>query len=219
VCIVLAHGVAGCETRTSTASGSPAPSSASKLPAPKLDTPSAAPRSTALLPSRLAELTQLEHEKSGELERTLASLPGVAEARVHLVYPTPAPLLGDTPAQPGKASVLLQHRTPDAPLLVSDVQRLVAGGTRGIASQDVQVILQRVPSATPPASYQPVAELVRIGPISVEKDSARLARVVLGVATLTGLTLTAVLLGMWLTLRRRSASTMTAPRSPDFRRP
>ena len=49
-------------------------------------------------------------------------------------------------------------------------------------------------------------ELVRVGPISVEKGSASVARVVLGVAAGTGITLTAVLVGMWLTLRRRGES-------------
>lgn len=196
-CGSLAFGMAACEQR-GTAPNGPAPSASTK---PGIS--GAAARPASLLPSRLMELAQLEIEKSREIELTLATLPDVTEARVHLVLPTPAPLLGDAPAHPGKAAVLLQYRGVDTPLQARDIQRLVAGATRGIEPDDVQVVLRRAVPAPLPKPTVAEPELVRFGPISVEKGSASLARVVLGVATLTGLTLTAVLCGMWLTLRRR----------------
>jgi type III secretory pathway lipoprotein EscJ len=196
---VLVFGVVACQ-QSGTAPGGPAPSASTKL-----GISGAAARPTSLLPSRLVELAQLETEKSREIELTLATLPDVTDARVHLVLPTPAPLLGDAPAKPGKAAVLLQYRGALTPLQASDVQRLVAGATRGIEPDDVQVVLRRAVSTPPPEPTRAQPELVRFGPISVERGSANLARVVLGVAALTGLTLTAVLCGMWLTLRRRDA--------------
>ncbi len=196
-CGSVAFGMVACEQRGTEQNG-PAPSASAKL-----GISGAAARPPSLLPSRLAELTQLETEKSRQIELTLATLPDVTEARVHLVLPTPAPLLGDAPAQAGKAAVLLQYRGTDTPLQASDVQRLVAGATRGIEPGDVQVVLRRAMPAPPPRPPSPQPELVRFGPISVEKGSASLARIVLGVATVTGLTLTAVVCGMWLTLRRR----------------
>ncbi len=199
VCAALAVVLAACESQPG-AAVRPVPSSAAGL-----DTASASRRSSSFLPSRLEELSEHEEAKARELERSLASLPGVSDARVHLVLPTPAPLLGDAPAQQGKASVLLQYRGPRAPLENSDVQRLVAGGTRGIEPEHVQVVLQSALVAPPPPPPA-TPEFVRVGPISVEKGSASVARVVLGVAAGTGITLTAVLVGMWLTLRRRGES-------------
>ncbi len=171
-------------------------------PAPPPSTAGARPTSpsTSLLKSRQGELSELERAKSEELERTLASISGVTSARVHVVLARPASLLGDVPAESGKASVLLQHQGASPPLPKADIQALVASATRGILPSDVLVVTR---TAAPLETAPSAPALVRFGPIAVEQRSAGWARIVLGAAAVTGLALTAVLIGLWVALRRQ----------------
>ena len=162
----------------------------------------------ALVPSRAAEHAQFVAGLSGDLERTLESVDGVLDARVHLNVPDPDPLR-DAPSLKATASVLVEHRGATPPLASPEVQRLVAGGVAGLAASDVAVVL--VPRPAPAAMDG--ERLAHVGPIAVARASMRslqlaLVGLVLLVAVLAGATL---MLYTRLARLQREAASATKP--------
>jgi type III secretion protein J len=129
----------------------------------------------SLVPSQAAEHAQLVAGTAGDLERTLLSIDGVLGARVHLNLPANDPLR-DAPPSKATASVLVEHRGATPPLAPEAVQRLIAGGVGGLASQDVAVVMVSRPAAPQTKG----AELAHVGPIAVGKGSAKMLQGVLG---------------------------------------
>jgi type III secretion protein J len=129
----------------------------------------------ALVPSEAAERAQLMVGVAGELQRSLESIHGVFQARVHLSIPASAArggaldAMNATPAR-GTAAVLLEHRGATPPISADAVQRLVAGGVAGLLPTDVAVVLVSRPE--PPAPIGP-SDLARLGPITVARSSVR----------------------------------------------
>jgi type III secretion protein J len=146
-------------------------------------------KGSSLVPSEAAEHAQLVAGTASELERSLLSLEGIFDARVHLSVPAPPPL-SDRAVPPGTASVLLEYRGATPPLSADSVQRLVAGAVAGLLAADVNVVMV---SRTAPA-HQQGGDLAHVGPISVARTSvqklhAALAALVALVALLTGATI------------------------------
>ncbi|HVU05451.1 MAG TPA: hypothetical protein VHE30_27075 [Polyangiaceae bacterium] len=148
-----------------------------------------------LVPSLAAENARLTARAAAELERTLRDVPGVTSARVHLAVPRRDPLSGEEPAR-GKASVLLRKRAGAPGPSTDDVRRLVAGAVTGVAPEDVAVVFAEVPRNA-------AADVVQLGPFSTSRETARAARLALGVAALLNVSLVAVVVGLWLRVRRR----------------
>ena len=96
---------------------------------------------TGLVPTATQERALMHHALSGELSRTLQSVGGVLEARVHLVLPARDPLApADAPRSAARASVLL--RVADrSPLERRAVQELVAGSVKDLEASDVSVVV------------------------------------------------------------------------------
>lgn len=97
-------------------------------------------KATSLLASREQQQLQYERALSSEIEYTLASVPGVLDARVHLNLPVRDPLFGDLSGAEakGSASVLLvvEHQ---AEVSTPDITRLVAGAA-GIDTGRVSIL-------------------------------------------------------------------------------
>ncbi len=166
---------------------------------------------SGLLPTALQQQAMLQHALAGELSRTLQSVPGVVQARVHLALPPRAPLQpSPDPAQgSGRASALLRV-SGDPPLTREQVQRLVAGAVAGLAPRDVAVVL--LGTRAPPAGQAPAAPpLAGLGPFQVAEAS----RTPLLLSLLAGLGLllaaSALSLGLLARLRAlRAAMTLSA---------
>lgn len=148
---------------------------AEELPRPKPSGVLDAMDKGALVPSQAAEHAQLVAGTAGDLERTLLSIDGILEARVHLNLPAADPLR-DAPPQKATASVLVEHRGATPPLAPEAIQRLVSGGAPGLQPADVAVVLVSRPSAPQTKG----AELAHVGPIAVGKGSAKMLQAVLG---------------------------------------
>jgi hypothetical protein len=88
---------------------------------------------------------------------------------------------------------------------VEDVRRLVAGAVSGVERENVAVVIVDVPRGLP-------ADVVRLGPFSTNRKTARAVRVWLGGAAVLNVSLVAVLVSLWLRVRRRR--TKTAARIP-----
>lgn len=149
---------------------------------------------SALVPSRTAEHERLLMGIAGELERTLASAPGVTSARVHLAVPRQGALAGDPAAKP-TASVLVQYRGKASPLSDSDIRELVTHAVSGLDAEHVFVASVAVPAPAP-------RDLERVGPITTTRDVARSLRLFLLALALLGLGLAGCLVFLWSRARR-----------------
>lgn len=90
---------------------------------------------------------------SGEIARTLRSVSGVADARVHVVLPENSPLLEKSQWTPPSASVLIKYRTDKAPLAEDSVKSLVAKGVEGLKPEEISVVMQKVKRPEDPAAW------------------------------------------------------------------
>ncbi len=95
----------------------------------------------SVISSREDQRFHYERSLSQEIESTLASVPGVLEARVHLNIPPVDPLFGKPVGQGGSASVLL---VTDSTLTTTkeEVAGLVSGAS-GIKADSISVLFSR----------------------------------------------------------------------------
>jgi type III secretion protein J len=135
---------------------------------------------------------------AGELARTIESIDGVLDARVHLalVDARDAPLDG-TAAPRSSASVLVRYMGVHAPYDDDGLRRLVAGAVPGLRAEDVAV----VGFSRPMLPQTGEARLTWVGPIAVARGSASKLRLLLAVALGINVVLAAAL--AWVATRRR----------------
>jgi len=99
-----------------------------------------------LIPTAMQERARLIAALSGEVEKKLRMVPGVADAHVTVVLPDDDPLRDvDAPAEVASASVVYRYLVkadgPDkAPLEVDDCRNLVAASVPGLEAKNVVVI-------------------------------------------------------------------------------
>lgn len=167
----------------------------------------------SLVPTATEERARLTAALGGELARSIESIDGVLDARVHVALPDASELPLDAPPPRPRASVLVRHRAaPDreAPDEAA-IRRLVAGAIQGMALEDVAVVAVAAREA-PPAR----AALASLGPIAVARGSIGMLRALLGTLLGTNVVL-ALLLVFVLVRRRRAAVVGAAPESPGAR--
>ncbi|MBI5162096.1 MAG: secretion protein [Micrococcales bacterium] len=158
----------------------------------------------SLIPTAAEERVRHRQALAGEIARTLESVRGVVEARVHLGLPEPVDLVttADDAGPRPTASVLLQTATVAPPLPLDDVRRVVCGAVPGLEPAAVNVVFV----AEPPPARPPTDGLVSIAGIRVAPSSVPGLRAMLGAALVAIVLLAAGLVAT--TLRRR------LPRAP-----
>jgi type III secretion protein J len=121
-----------------------------------------------LIPTATQEHALLRHALAGEIARTLNSIDGVRQARVHVVLPDRDPLAppGAVRPEPRAAVLLKVDSTLDLP--EDDVRRLVAGSVEGLSPKAVNVVFSRT---NPAESSDGAAALVTLGPFHVAAES------------------------------------------------
>ncbi|MBW2278084.1 MAG: hypothetical protein JRF63_11355 [Deltaproteobacteria bacterium] len=127
--------------------------------------------SGSLIPSPDEERIKHEHALGGELARTLAELPGVTDARVHLSLADRSLLSRDREVESKAAIVIRVNRQGDPPN-ADRVSAIAAAAVRGLAAEHVEVFFTE-------DAVEPV-ETVHVGPIEVAAESAATARAILG---------------------------------------
>jgi len=147
----------------------------------------------SLVATAAEERARASQATAGELARTLESLDGVIDARVHLALPA-ADASGEAPQRP-TASVMVRHEPAERPLNEWQVRTLVAAGVEGMRPGDVTVVFVRRAARARP----PIATTTTLGITVAARDAGRV-RGVVGVAV-AALTALAALLATW--LRRR----------------
>jgi type III secretion protein J len=149
----------------------------------------------SLIPTATEERARYVEALSGEIERTLETVDGVAGARVHLVMEESDPL-DAKPRVAAQAAVLLKTHPHLPQLDVADVQKLVAASVAGLAPAAVTVV------ATPAAETQPAPALSPVGPLRVSPGT----RALLVVTLIVALAVLAVLATLLLYTARRLAA-------------
>ena len=108
----------------------------------------------SLVPTPVEERALYHHALAGELSRSLETLDGVVEARVHLALPAPDPLRPEA-SRPPRAAVLMKVR-PEArarlEALESGVRSLVAGAAEGLEPASVSVVVAEATAAPAPVA-------------------------------------------------------------------
>jgi type III secretion protein J len=99
---------------------------------------------SGLIPTASEEKAKLLVGLTGEITRTLKSIEGVVDARVHVVLPDNSPLLDRSQWSATTASVLLKHKGNQPPVSEADVKSLVAKGVQGLAPEQVAVVYKTV---------------------------------------------------------------------------
>jgi type III secretion protein J len=154
----------------------------------------------SLVQSASEERARSAQSIAGELARTLESVDGVLDARVHvsMVSAEDRPLDGHEAPRP-TASVLLRYTGSRPPVDESAVRRIVAGSIVTMRPDDVTVVTVGRP---PPAPGE--ARLDYVGPIAVARGSAPTLRAVLAGSIAVNVVLAGGLALM--ALRRRGRS-------------
>lgn len=106
---------------------------------------------SGLIPTAGEEKAKALMGLTGEITRTLNSVDGVVDARVHVVLPENSPLLDRSQWSPTTASVLIKHRGSKPPLEEAEVKTLVAKSVQGLTPEQVAVVYKTVPVMKNPA--------------------------------------------------------------------
>jgi len=149
-----------------------------------------------LVPTVTEERARYVAALGGELSRSLESMEGVLEARVHIGLPEAHDFALDEERPRPRASVLLKHRSDTTPSRES-VAALVAGAVERMRVEDVAVVLVPVSARAPSP-----AALVQVGPLTVTRGTAPTLKAILGGALLLHLLLAGLLVFVLFRSRR-----------------
>jgi type III secretion protein J len=152
---------------------------------------------TSLIPTAVEEKAMYMQAVMGELEKTLLSITGVTDARVHVVLPE-SDVLKEELQGPTitKAAVLLKYKTDRngvIPFRDEDVKNLIANSVEGLKPADVAVVSSEIPQNRKP-------DMVYAGPIKLSKDTLMPFQILIGVVVLLFL-----LVGFMLAMAARSS--------------
>jgi type III secretion protein J len=161
----------------------------------------------SLVPTATEERGRYTAALAGELSRSIESIDGVLEARVHVALPEGRDLPFDAAPRRPRASVLIRHRDSPPPYDRPAIQALVAGAVDGLDADDVAVV--GVPAVTAAARH--ATPLVKVGPVWVAQGSAPLLRALFSAAAVSGMLLAvAIVLLTGRTRRARRAAPAAA---------
>jgi type III secretion protein J len=152
----------------------------------------------SLVPGRGDEQAKLTAGIAGELQRTLMGLDGVIDARVHLALPRRDPLQTGLTDPPPSAAVLLKYRSATPPLSADEISRLVAGAVPGLDSARVTVVSKAVETDV----SRKGTELVLLGPLTTTRSSLPYLRWMIGGVAALNACMVALLIALWLRMRR-----------------
>jgi type III secretion protein J len=141
-------------------------------------------KNSGMIPTATEEKARMVVGLAGELTRTLRSLPGVVDARVHVVLPDNSTLIDAKDKAPTTASVLVRYRGNRPPLTDDEIRGLVAKGVEGLAAENVDVVQKTSNEKPLPADM--------LGPLAT-RDWVTIAALVLSAITSAGALTTLVL--------------------------
>ncbi len=154
----------------------------------------------SLIPTAMEEKAMYMQAVTGELEKTLLTVTGVTEARVHVVLPEDDVLKEELQgAVVTKAAVLLKYKADKSgaiPFKEEDIRSLVANSIESLKPADVAVVSSEII-----ADKQP--DMVYAGPIKLSRDSLLPFQITVGVVLLL-----LIIVGFLLATAARSSMTL-----------
>jgi type III secretion protein J len=168
-----------------------------------------------LLPTATEERARYAAALSGELERSIESIEGVVDARVHIALPESRTALLDSPPPKGRASVMIKQKRGAVPVDETAIRALVAGAATELEPAAVAVV-----KLVAPAQTSAVPDLVRVGPVTVTRSSASTLKMIASGVLLLDIALAVALMALFAKLRRLSSQApimggITAQRPSD----
>lgn len=161
-----------------------------------------------LIPTSSEEQILFQYATAQELRKTLLKVDGVVDAQVNLVLPEePRVKLANTEVEPPRASVLVKYTPTRAspkenPVTREQIEKLVAGGVKGLERKRVEVIMTEARDATEELEEP---EFAQVGPVAVAPQSKRALQAVIGVMGLIVVILGGgVVFLLWQRLRENS---------------
>lgn len=134
---------------------------------------------TGIIPTATEERARFVAALSGELSRTIETMPGIVDARVHVAIPDDRSITLEKPTARPRASVVIKRKrfSNESKQLKSEkaIQRLIAGAVQDMKVEDVSVIEVAIA-----ARDQAAPALIQIGPITVTRDSVGALRLIAG---------------------------------------
>ncbi len=122
--------------------------------------------SGSLIPGHDEQKIRKEHALAGELARTLQTIEGVEQARVHLALADKS-LLSRDPNAKSSAVVVARVKENGGPV-PAEIKRVITAAVDRLKKENVEVFLSKVKA--------PEKKLVKVGPIEVVESSAAAAR-------------------------------------------
>jgi type III secretion protein J len=134
-----------------------------------------------MIPSQSAERIRYVYSLSEELGFTVKKIPGVLDARVHVVIPKNDPLANHV--SPSSASIFIKHYADtNVGVLAPSIKDLVVASVEGLEHKNVALFTFAMPSPTPPIAES--KQLIGIDARSLPIES--LALVGMGLAGYLG---------------------------------
>jgi type III secretion protein J len=136
-----------------------------------------------MIPTSTQEKAKILVGLSGEMSRTLRSIKGVVDARVHVVLPEDNPLVDEESRAKPSASVLIKHHGDKPPISQSDVLRLVSKGVEGLKEDQIAVVFHKVeqtPVSSADVSWFPSSDELLVGALGLLAVLGVLTLVLLG---------------------------------------
>jgi len=156
-------------------------------------------KETGIIPTVSEEKARLAAAISGELSRTLESIDGVVDARVHLAMAESEPITLDSPRTKPRASILIKLQKKREPIDKKVIENIVKGAIQGIEQRDIAIVQMHTSN-----SMKTTSKLVRFGPIVVSSNSAPAFRLILGVTLLLNAVLAMALIVVLYRYRRNA---------------
>jgi type III secretion protein J len=97
-----------------------------------------------LIPTATEERAKFLLALSGELSRSLKTIPGVVDARVHVVVPDTTVLRDPADKTHASASVLLKYWATYAEPSQDKVKELIANGVEGLDARNISIMMAKV---------------------------------------------------------------------------
>jgi type III secretion protein J len=124
------------------------------------------------IPTETEEKVLFLQAQAGELAKTIESIPGVIDARVHIAIPEEDPLrraLEGERTPPPRAAVLVKHWASargGSDISAADVRTLVAGSVERLDEMNVSVVLKPVVAVSPPPAKSMLDPAILFFPLS-----------------------------------------------------
>lgn len=150
----------------------------------------------SLVPTATEERGRYASALAGELARSIETIDGVLDARVHVAIPDARDFALDEARPKPRASVLVKYRAGRPPVEASAIRELVSGAVDGMDPKDVSVVA----IAAPRRHSAGVRSLVQVGPVWVARSSADTLRAIFAGTAVAGMLLAVALVVL---LRRR----------------